>query len=488
MVKSQNQRRWNESQQVVADRKLAKWILHSTSPIDTVNNNYLKELLAYLNPNYKLPTDKNLKLLIYQAYDWTEGSMKELLSSSAKYVSLTTDLWTSRAKQGYIGITASFISYDFKIYDILLELKYLPYPHKAEHIQNCIESTISKWGLHGKIIAVTTDNGSNMVKAISKINNVIRIPCTAHTLQLVIGKALKPALVFVARTKRLIRFFMYPKQTERLKAIQASLNYQQVLGVIGDVSTRWNSLYLAWERLLYLKDAIDQLATDLSRNRDNAIKKDGRYLKNINLVEEEWSLMEELVNLLGLFEEATTFLSGSTYTTLSLMHPTISAIKTIFESDDSFTDITDDEENKNNHFSDLITILDNGENEEDGQEFLEQPEEENDDVIDPTTQTRVKINQPMNIEGVIEKIKDIILQALYKYWDVPSDVALKAAFLDPRFKDLAFARSEKDRIIYLIQDELNQIGNNNILDNSNDENQGINNIEVGKRQDVSNDG
>ena len=101
MIKNQSQRRWTESQQIVADRKLVKWILHSTSPIDTVNNNYLSELLTHLNPNYNLPNDKNLKLLIHQAYDWTEGSMKELLSSSAKYISLNTDLWTSRAKQGF---------------------------------------------------------------------------------------------------------------------------------------------------------------------------------------------------------------------------------------------------------------------------------------------------------------------------------------------------------------------------------------------------
>ncbi|CAB4440707.1 unnamed protein product [Rhizophagus irregularis] len=90
--------KWTESQQIVADRKLAKWILNSTSPLDTVNNIYLNEFLTYLNPHYNLPNDKNLKLLIYQAYGWTEESMKELLSSSAKYISLTTDLWTSRAK------------------------------------------------------------------------------------------------------------------------------------------------------------------------------------------------------------------------------------------------------------------------------------------------------------------------------------------------------------------------------------------------------
>jgi len=43
-----------------------------------------------------------------------------------------------------IGITALFIDSDFKIYDILLELKYLPYPHTSEYIQDSLKSTIEK--------------------------------------------------------------------------------------------------------------------------------------------------------------------------------------------------------------------------------------------------------------------------------------------------------------------------------------------------------
>ncbi|CAB5194235.1 unnamed protein product [Rhizophagus irregularis] len=295
MIKNQNKNKWTESQQIVADRKLAKWILNSTSPLDTVNNIYLNEFLAYLNPHYNLPNDKNLKLLIYQAYGWTEESMKELLSSSAK---------------------------------------------------------------------------------------------------------------------------------------------------------------------------------------DNNVKKDGRRLKSINLTEEEWTFMEELVDLLGLFEEATTFLSGSTYATLSLMHPTISTIKSIFE-DDLITNAEGDE---TDDFSNTITILDNDDDEEDKQEFLEQPEDDDDYVLDPTTRTRVRINQAVNMEDIIEKVKEIILQALHKYWNIPSDIALKAAFLDPRFKDLTFARNKKDRIIRLIQDELNQVGNLLSEDNPNDDDQGINETEVTERR------
>jgi hypothetical protein len=68
MIKNQNKNKWTESQQVVADHKLAKWILNSTSPLDIINNNYLNKFLTHLNPYYNLPNDKNLKLLIYQAY------------------------------------------------------------------------------------------------------------------------------------------------------------------------------------------------------------------------------------------------------------------------------------------------------------------------------------------------------------------------------------------------------------------------------------
>jgi hypothetical protein len=155
--------------------------------------------------------------------------------------------------------------------------------------------------------------------------------------------------------------------------------------------------------------------------------------------------MEELVDLLGLFEEATTFLSGSTCAALSLMYPTISIIKSIFE-DDLLTDAGDE----NNEFFNIITILDNDKDEEDEQEFLEQPENDDDYVLDPMTQTHVRINQAVNMEDVIEKIKEIILQALNKYWNILSDIALKAAFLDSQFKDLTFARSEKNWIIHLI--------------------------------------
>jgi len=65
-------------------------------------------------------------------------------------------------------------------------------------------------------------------KILKDHNNITRIPCAAHTLQLVIGKGLILAERLVARAKHLINFFTTPKQTERLIEAQKNMrNIQQ---------------------------------------------------------------------------------------------------------------------------------------------------------------------------------------------------------------------------------------------------------------------
>jgi hypothetical protein len=444
MFTLQNQRRWTNNRQSVANQKLMKWIINSVQPINTVNNEYLSEFLNCLNSNYKIPNEKNLKLLIHQSFNWSESEMKKLLEKSSETISLTTDLWTSRAKQGFIGITASFINENFELINILLDLKYLPYPHTAEVICEQLKDTINTWNLQNKIIAVTTDNGSNMIKAISlmnRINTVVRIPCTAHTLQLVIGKGLDPIFLLIARVKRLIRFFISPKQLERLKLVQRELEYEDIVGIISDINTRWNSTYHAWERLLYLRDAIEALAIKLARDNNSNIKKDGQQLKKINLVEDEWIFIESLINLLASFEEATTILGGETYATLNLMHPIISELQGEFIMMTTNLDTLQIVDLTNE-----TTVLD-----DDDESILEN----DDESIDPKTKRKIQINRSMSTEGVLDQIKVNINHALNKYWNVPSDLGLMATILDPRMKILNFATiTEKSKAKELIINEL----------------------------------
>jgi hypothetical protein len=62
-----------------------------------------------------------------------------------------------------------------------------------------LNQIIHDWKLDGKILTITTDNGSNMVLIGQLMEDIIRLPCTAHTLQLVVGKGLMPAEALVVR-------------------------------------------------------------------------------------------------------------------------------------------------------------------------------------------------------------------------------------------------------------------------------------------------
>ncbi|CAG8800222.1 9221_t:CDS:2, partial [Cetraspora pellucida] len=125
--------------------------------------------------------------------------------------------------QGFLGIICSWIDDSFKIHEVLLTLTYLKYPHTAINIYNAINQQIDYWELTGKIFTITSDNRANVKAVINKIEGVSRMPCTAHILQLVVGKGLLPAKVFVAHAKQLINFFISSKQNERLENVQQSL-------------------------------------------------------------------------------------------------------------------------------------------------------------------------------------------------------------------------------------------------------------------------
>ena len=151
--------------------------------------------------------------MIARSYGYNKEKLTQLLKT-AQSISLTADLWTSRSKHGYLGLTATWINQNFEISDVLLDITYFPTPHTAEAIADIIKNSIQKWKIENRVIAITTDNGSNMVAAINKLTPIVRLSCVSHTLQLAIGKGLKHVQFLTKRAKQLINFFSTQKQIE----------------------------------------------------------------------------------------------------------------------------------------------------------------------------------------------------------------------------------------------------------------------------------
>lgn len=208
------------------DNKFVGVIVKDNQPLSIRDDEGFREFVEELDPFYELPSDKKVKELLAKGFNYCKQEIICLFEQDITFCSLTMDLWTSRSRSGYLGVTCSFVSAQFELHEVILAIKYLQYPHTADSIVECLNQIINDWNLNRKVFTITMDNGSNMVKAgklLKNYNNITRFPCAAHTIQLVIGKGLLPAERLVARAKRLISFFTSPKQTEKLLEVQKSM-------------------------------------------------------------------------------------------------------------------------------------------------------------------------------------------------------------------------------------------------------------------------
>ncbi|GES87581.1 zinc finger BED domain-containing protein 1-like [Rhizophagus clarus] len=270
--------------------------------------------------------------------------------------------------------------------DALLEISYFPIPHTAKAITEGIKNAMQKWEIENLVISITTDNGANVVAAIRDLTPIKRLSCAAHTLQLAISKGLKVVENLVSRTKQLINFFSTQKQIERLIKVQKEIGYEEPLHLIQDISTKWNSSYLAWDRLIFLQYAVLQLSVNLSCSLISEEKTDGIRLKKIMIKDNEWELLDEL------------------YLTNSLK-----------PSDNSYEVLEDSDDNTIN--SDIV-------------------EEES---------SQIEVDYS-NISEVLKNVKNKIYLGLKHYWAMPDEFGIMAALLDPRYKDLNFITDEETKV------------------------------------------
>ena len=207
------------------NRKFVGILIKDNRPISICNDESFIEFIHELDSNYWIPSDKTIHQLLAEAYNQIKVVLTKKFNEDIISYSITTDLWTAWSRSRYIGVTCSFIDNNFNICEAILAVQYVLYSHTSENICKVLRDIISNWNLTGKVFTMTTNNSFNMVKARKLMNELIRLSCAIHTLQLIVRKRLVPAEVLIARTKRLINFFTTLKQTEKLLDIQKNTNH-----------------------------------------------------------------------------------------------------------------------------------------------------------------------------------------------------------------------------------------------------------------------
>ncbi len=288
------------------DEAVVRMLATDLQPASIVEDKGFLNFLHVIDPKYQPPSRRTImRSLLPDHYEKTKQELKAKLAE-AKYCAITTDLWTSRATEGYITVTCHFISSSWELHSAVLATLFVDTAHTAENLAAELMSITTEWEITEKIVCVVTDNACNIVAAV-RLNGWKHMPCFAHTLNLVVQDSLKadPQLSEIQKKCRDIVSYFHrsSKATDKLVSIQNRLKVENHK-LIQDVETRWNSVFYMFERLIEQHEAVTTTLCLLDKN-------------SLCLSAEDIGSMKNAVTLLKSFEAATREMSADQYLTIS---------------------------------------------------------------------------------------------------------------------------------------------------------------------------
>ncbi|XP_076134518.1 E3 SUMO-protein ligase ZBED1-like [Alosa pseudoharengus] len=297
------------------DDALLNMIVKDLQPFSIVEDEGFRALVKKLDPTYTLPSRKTLKAMMSEKYAVEkEKAVAKLHNIPA--VCLTADMWTSLTMDSYLGVTCHYTDANTNLGSVLLGVAKFPKAHTADNIKEALSHLITDWGLTGMVTTLVTDNAANMVAATEKLG-LRHLPCFAHTLNLIVKKAVEEheALTEIrTRARRVVTYFRSSsKANDKLILAQERMG-RQTLKLVQEVETRWNSTHDMLQRLLDLREPVGAALASLSS--------DIMPLSSV-----DFEVISQSLEVLAPFKHATTELSEEKRVSASKVIPIIRMIQ-----------------------------------------------------------------------------------------------------------------------------------------------------------------
>ncbi|XP_067301389.1 E3 SUMO-protein ligase ZBED1-like [Pseudorasbora parva] len=303
------------------ERKSARWcsitesvafhIAVDMAPISVIEQRGFIRMLKTLDPRYSLPSRHYFARQELPRLYTTERKRLAGEMEKVTYYALTTDMWRSRTCKPYMCVTIHFIL-DWEIKSACLQTTYFPQDHTGENIAEALRDVTKTWMLNPNgPVAITTDNGANIVCAVQN-NNWQRMQCF-RSLHLGIGHGMQDPRITraISLCKKTVSAFSYSwKKRRELAEVQAQMNLP-AHQLSRESTTRWGSRLQIVERVVEQERA---LAKVLSADKK---------ARPLVLTWQDIEVLEAIQKALKPLQDFTDALSGEEYVTLSYVRPVL---------------------------------------------------------------------------------------------------------------------------------------------------------------------
>ena len=303
--------------------RLVDWGTADLRPLSIVCDDGFLALMAHVSPGYSVPSRTHIASKVKDRHAAGKKELAHLMSEEAKFCSLTTDAWSSKATQSFNTLACHFVNREWALVSCVLDTSLFSGSHTAERIAEKVNAALNPFCEPANVVAIIHDQAANAVAAgatLCKEHGWQSILCSAHLLQTAARHAIdncRPVQKLLASGRRLVGHFKHSNQaTEMLLSRQKQLG-ESPLKLVQDVPTRWNSSFYMLERLLKLKLALHAVF------QNDVHKK----FRDLIMDDRQWKLAEEFVDVMRPQETATSILGGQKYVTASLVLPVIVSVR-----------------------------------------------------------------------------------------------------------------------------------------------------------------
>ncbi|WJZ96780.1 hypothetical protein VitviT2T_015431 [Vitis vinifera] len=314
--------------QDISREKLARAIILHEFPLSIVDHAGFRDFASSLQPLFKMVSHNTIKDDIMKIYEFEKGKMSSYLEKLETRMAITTDMWTSNQKKGYMAITVHYIDESWLLHHHIVRFVYVPPPHTKEVLSDVLLDFLLDWNMDRKLSTITVDNCSSndgmidiLLEKLSSSGSLLlngkifHMRCAAHVLNLIVKEGLDVIRVEIEKIRESVAYWSAtPSRVEKFEDAARQLHLPCNKKLCLDCKTRWNSTYLMLSIAITYKDVFPRL-------------KQREKLYTTVPSEEEWNLAREICERLKLFYNITKLFSGRNYPTANTFFIKVCEIK-----------------------------------------------------------------------------------------------------------------------------------------------------------------
>jgi len=263
-----------------------------------------------------VPDRNELLNMLHEKKEETALHIRSMISDN--WYSITTDHWTSISNDNYGALTLHFI-HNFELKTFVLSFEKHKGECSGEELEWQLMDSLRDRNLPKiQMSTLVSDSASNMNRMgelimSDKYSDIHHYYCTDHIINLTALKAFSNDCT-VSLTKALKNLVNYinssPQANEKLANCQQSIHKnKQPLKLLGDVKTRWWSMYTMVARAIRLREALELLKRNELIARQQKGVQEPSKIEDLMLMEEQFQTLEVIEEVLKPFSYQETVFS-----------------------------------------------------------------------------------------------------------------------------------------------------------------------------------